>query len=274
MSFMETLRAARARAAQRSVDPLRAKVEAAVRGKGAISTAALLDMLDLPKTTGSARRIAKTMRELGFIPLKSRRLMPGGFRDTVARGWARPVRQSSNAVPSPSSVPTNQEVKMEVDKTVEYQARALVDRLFDEQSGRPGELCRCPIIDCGYVRGVDRVGKLKEKAVRAVIARECFTRNGPPDAPPLPLNYGDREELKHGGLDHMVALYARSLALQDYDWRKHPSFYEYACGVMASQETPIFITEDEELRKRFPPRPLPGLGSGLIWEPEPQLRAA
>jgi hypothetical protein len=233
MSFQEVLRAARARAAQRSVDPLRAKVEAAVRGKEAISTAALLDMLDLPKNTGNARRVAKTMRSLGFIPIKSRRLMPGGFRDTVARGWARPVRQSSNAVPSPSSVPTNQEAKMEVDKTVEYQARALVDRLFDEQSGRPGELCRCPIIDCGYVVGVDPV-----------------------------------EELKHGGLDHIVALYARSLALQDYDWRKHPPFYDYACGLMALSCLPWDVMNDAALMQRFPPRPLEGLSSATAsWEP-------
>jgi len=35
------------------------------------------------------------MRTLHFIPIKSRRLMPGGFRDTVTRGWARPVRGSS-----------------------------------------------------------------------------------------------------------------------------------------------------------------------------------
>jgi hypothetical protein len=73
-------------------DPLRDEAEAAVRGKDAISTAALLDLLGLSHTTGNARRIAKTMRSLGFVPLKSRRLMPGGFRDTVARGWARPFR--------------------------------------------------------------------------------------------------------------------------------------------------------------------------------------
>jgi hypothetical protein len=58
----------------------------------AISTAAILDLLGLPKTTGSARRISPTMRSLGFIPIKSRRLMPGGYRDTVTRGWAKPVR--------------------------------------------------------------------------------------------------------------------------------------------------------------------------------------
>ena len=68
------------------------KVEAIVRGMEAVSTVALLDLLGLPKTTGNGRRIAPTMRALGFIPIKSRRLMPGGFRDTVTRGWSRPVR--------------------------------------------------------------------------------------------------------------------------------------------------------------------------------------
>ena len=43
-------------------------------------------------TTGNARRIGATMRALGFVPIKSRRLEPGGYRDTVTRGWTRPVR--------------------------------------------------------------------------------------------------------------------------------------------------------------------------------------
>jgi hypothetical protein len=58
-----------------------------------ISTAALLDLLDVPHTTGNARRLAQTMRVMGWVGLKSRRLMPGGFRDTTIRGWARPVRE-------------------------------------------------------------------------------------------------------------------------------------------------------------------------------------
>ena len=37
------------------------------------------------------------MRFLGFIPIKSRRLMPGGYRDTVTRGWARPFRELRDA---------------------------------------------------------------------------------------------------------------------------------------------------------------------------------
>ena len=74
-----------------------AEVEVAVRGKEAISTTALLDLLALPKNTGTARRVARTMRALGFVPIKSRRLMPGGFRDTIARGWARPVRKQTSS---------------------------------------------------------------------------------------------------------------------------------------------------------------------------------
>jgi hypothetical protein len=58
-----------------------------------ISTVALLDLVDVPHTTGNARRLAETMRALGWVGLKSRRLMPGGFRDTTIRGWARPARE-------------------------------------------------------------------------------------------------------------------------------------------------------------------------------------
>jgi hypothetical protein len=75
-------------------DPLLEKVSATVRGMNEISTHALLDLIGLPNTTGNARRISKSMQALGFVPIKSRRLMPGGYRDTVTRGWARPVRTS------------------------------------------------------------------------------------------------------------------------------------------------------------------------------------
>jgi hypothetical protein len=62
-------------------------------GITSISTVAVLDLLDMPVTTGNARRLAAAMRTLGFVPIKSRRLAPGGFRDTNTRGWARPVRE-------------------------------------------------------------------------------------------------------------------------------------------------------------------------------------
>jgi hypothetical protein len=96
LPFLTRLRQAHAQAelAERTADPWRMKLEDAVRGLEFISTAALLDVLGEPVTTSKARRLAKNMRPMGFISIKSRRLMPGGYRDTVTRGWARSFRGS------------------------------------------------------------------------------------------------------------------------------------------------------------------------------------
>jgi hypothetical protein len=94
MSLIEKLRKARAELEAHHEDPWQKRVEAAVLEKDAISTAALLDLLRVPATTGTARRLAALMRSLSFIPIKSRRLMPGGRAgNTVTRGWARPIRE-------------------------------------------------------------------------------------------------------------------------------------------------------------------------------------
>jgi len=94
-TFLERLRQLEAQAelAERNADPWQTKLQDAVSGLEFISTAALLDILREPASTSAARRLAKNMRSLGFVPIKSRRLMPGGYRDTVTRGWARPFRQ-------------------------------------------------------------------------------------------------------------------------------------------------------------------------------------
>lgn len=93
MALLGKLREARSDLEAHHEDPWRSRVAAAVRDKDAISTAALLDLVRAPATTGTARRLAALMRALHFIPIKSRRLMPGGRSgNTVTRGWARPVR--------------------------------------------------------------------------------------------------------------------------------------------------------------------------------------
>jgi hypothetical protein len=98
MSLLGQLARARAELDARHENPWRKKVEAAVRGKDAISTAALLDLLGERATTGTARHLAPIMRSLHFIPIKSRRLMPGGRAgNTVTRGWARPVREMKSS---------------------------------------------------------------------------------------------------------------------------------------------------------------------------------
>ena len=59
------------------------------------STVAILALLDFPTTTGNARRLARTMRSMGWVGIKSRRLAPGGWRTSECRGWVRPFRENS-----------------------------------------------------------------------------------------------------------------------------------------------------------------------------------
>ena len=93
LSFRERLSQATDQVQRHETDPFRDKVER-VRSMDAISTAALLDLVGLRNTTGNARRISKTMQSLGYVAIKSRRFMPGGWKDTVTRGWSRPVREA------------------------------------------------------------------------------------------------------------------------------------------------------------------------------------
>ena len=114
---------------------------------------------------------------------------------------------------------------------------------------------------------------------QAKLAREHFAIHGPSDAPPFPIGYNEREDTKRQGwLAKIVSLYARSLESQEYDLQEHPSFTDYARGVMASEHNGFSeMKEDKELRKRFPPCLLKGLGPGLMWnraDPPPHRKCA
>jgi hypothetical protein len=85
-------------------DPWRKTLEDALRGVDAMSTVALLDLVGAPHNTKNGRRVALIMRQMNFIPIQSRRLMPGGHRSTVSRGWARPMR----SLPTSKKVPPQQ----------------------------------------------------------------------------------------------------------------------------------------------------------------------
>jgi hypothetical protein len=143
-----------------------------------------------------------------------------------------------------------------------------VDRLFSEIKAKRGDQCVNPVTGGRFLWGEDPIEPQKRDARRALFAREMFALSAPPDAPVLPLSYGERERLKVGGFPTIVALYARSLESRDYDTKQHPSFYDFACGVMASEfNGHPRMKEDEGLKRRFPPRQLKGLGSGLMWLP-------
>lgn len=146
-----------------------------------------------------------------------------------------------------------------------------VERLFAELNAKPGEGCDNPVTGAGFVWGDDPIAEQKEAAIVALLAREWFAVNGPPDAPQLPLNIDERDCLRSsGGVGALVGFYARSLYPYDYDVRKHPSFDDFARGLMAiAVKKGLWgLEKDEALIRRFPPRPLEGMDEdGAYWEP-------
>jgi hypothetical protein len=86
-----------------------------------------------------------------------------------------------------------------------------VDRQFNEVVAEHGEVCTLPITGAGVVWGVDPIAPQKEYAIVALLAREWFAVNSPPDAPPLPL-YDFDSYRGARGLKGVVGFYARSLS--------------------------------------------------------------
>ena len=92
MALIERLHRAQADLLGNQDDPWRGALERALPGNVmCTSTVARLSLLDFPVTTGNARRLAKTMKSMGWVGIKSRRLAPGGWRTTECRGWSRPI---------------------------------------------------------------------------------------------------------------------------------------------------------------------------------------
>jgi hypothetical protein len=138
------------------------------------------------------------------------------------------------------------------------------------------------VIGGHYVSGSDPIEGKRETAVRALLARDWFADNGPADGLPLPLSHEEREDMKSGRglLNYIVALYARSLEGRDYDLKEHPAFSDYVSGVLWEAERvdgeigtlPNYPDELAELKKRYPPTMLAGIGPGFCWQP-PALHA-
>jgi hypothetical protein len=125
-----------------------------------------------------------------------------------------------------------------------------------------------PITSGLVVWGLTKRAPKKRAAVSALRARERFALNGPSDAPPLPVSHDEVEAYRNArGLKGMVGFYARSLERLRYDDQEHPCFYDFVCGLMAANTGMWRLEEDEELKKLFPPRPLPGMTPGGFWAP-------
>ena len=64
-----------------------------------------------------------------------------------------------------------------------------------------------------------------------------------------------------------------------WDYRTHPSFFDFACGLMALPHTPDCLRDDPELQREFPPtlataRVLAGVDGGLGWNTPEMLAEA
>jgi hypothetical protein len=112
-----------------------------------------------------------------------------------------------------------------------------IDKLFSELPTGYGN-CVNPVTGGSFVRGEpgpDSIAYQKKEARKLLLARERFAAIAPPDAPPLPVSDYDIDDYRNaGGLKGVVGFYARSISMRDYDTQNHPSFDDFACGLMAS----------------------------------------
>jgi hypothetical protein len=151
--------------------------------------------------------------------------------------------------------------------------RREVECLFGEISAKRGDLCTNPVTGGDFVYGFDPIRLQKKMAYHALCAREDFARNGPADAPRLPLEYWECERVRWSGrpLDYLTGQYAKCVVAL-YKVKSHPSFDDYARGVLWEHDNvpgsaiPFQPEQLAEMKRRFPPRKLEGLQC-FCWRP-------
>jgi hypothetical protein len=149
-----------------------------------------------------------------------------------------------------------------------------VNKLFSDAAPMSGDLCINPVIGGIWLAGEDPIIVQKNRARRALVAREWFYIHGPKDAPPLPLSGSEQAALRYRDpLGHLVVDFARSLEENGWEINNHPSFEDFARGVLASAHSPDFTRKNEALLKRYPPRPLSGIRRGQVWRPATRCRS-
>lgn len=141
----------------------------------------------------------------------------------------------------------------------------LVRRGFSQSPDRRSRIRINLFTGGSYVPGVDSEMKQVILAVRLIEATIKLATSAIPNAPRFPWGYREREALKGTGpLNHVVALFARSLEAQNYRTDSHPTFQDYIAGVFAHPQL------SQLLQDMYPgfvlgvaPKPLTGLdGSG------------
>jgi hypothetical protein len=141
-----------------------------------------------------------------------------------------------------------------------------VDRLFRQLHAKRGDNCRNPVTGAAFVWAVDSITEQKSSACRARVAQERH-KDFSPGAPPLVVDAYEIAEMKSGGGEmHLFGYFCQSISSRDYRVLGHPQWEIYAGGVLASSRAPDFLKQDARLIGRFPPRPIYGLGPGLVWK--------
>jgi hypothetical protein len=147
-----------------------------------------------------------------------------------------------------------------------------------------GDVRENPIHRGRFVHDVDPIAPQKSAASRALIAREWFYEYGPHDGPPLPVSSWEIDDMRYSrwksgpkaGFYHVIAQFASSLRYEDWDFKIHPSFEDFASSMLASDYARHLdlLKNDEKLCKRFPPRALCTIGPGGVWNPAEGERQA
>jgi hypothetical protein len=139
-----------------------------------------------------------------------------------------------------------------------------VDELFRkyriETYSRGSEWMEEPVVGLFY-RAADELAAtaLKELARRALAARKHFLTHGPVWGQPLPTSWDDiGRAVDAGGRRELVGNYSASLLGMKWDYRRHPSFHDFCCGLLAQRSD---LRNDPALRREFAPKALAGLMS-------------
>ena len=149
-----------------------------------------------------------------------------------------------------------------------------VEAIFQDVLSQPdGQVCENPVTGGRFLKGEtgeDSIAYQKRTAEKALLAQEWFAVHGPRNAPPLPVKAQDWEEMRHEfGLNTLIGFYARSLAIRNWDVHNHPSFEDFARGLMAI-DTGFWALQQRvgpAVLKRYPPRALAGMTPGTFWAP-------
>lgn len=150
-----------------------------------------------------------------------------------------------------------------------------VDRLFNQLNPQHGAIVLNPVTESKFVWGVDPIEPQKYIAEKALRARAWFRTHGPVGIE-LPLSRWERDRLKRFDrpVGYVVSMFGYSIYVRDFEVEGHPLFPEFAAGALTLTHLPTAVRENPEVRRLYPPRPLPGLDRYLIWQPVPKNQLA